>query len=128
LFCEFSTFCPPKKIPYHAIFSSGNGALNSLPFSLFLQPFWQVLSYQNSRGRGVVGKICKNPLFINFFYSVWRLIMLKIGVLRLMINNVILGVLEANFIEPTHNKQDFERTSLFQKLEARLKEMTCEYW
>ncbi|XP_062170228.1 protein MICRORCHIDIA 6-like [Alnus glutinosa] len=55
-------------------------------------PFWQVLSYQNSRGRGVV------------------------------------GVLEANFIEPTHNKQDFERTSLFQKLEARLKEMTCEYW
>ncbi|XP_059443447.1 protein MICRORCHIDIA 6-like isoform X3 [Corylus avellana] len=55
-------------------------------------PFWQVLSYQNSRGRGVV------------------------------------GVLEANFIEPTHNKQDFERTSLFQKLEARLKEMTFEYW
>ncbi|KAE8124263.1 hypothetical protein FH972_019164 [Carpinus fangiana] len=55
-------------------------------------PFWQVVSYQDSRGRGVV------------------------------------GVLEANFIEPTHNKQDFERTSLFQKLEARLKEMTWEYW
>jgi hypothetical protein len=43
-------------------------------------------------------------------------------------NNVVLGVLEANFIEPTHNKQDFERTSLFQKLETRLKEMTFEYW
>ncbi|GMY14879.1 protein MICRORCHIDIA 6 isoform X1 [Fagus crenata] len=55
-------------------------------------PFWQVVSYQDSRGRGVV------------------------------------GVLEANFIEPTHNKQDFERTSLFQKLEGRLKEMTWEYW
>jgi len=55
--------------------------------------------------------------------------MFKIGVLRCqMINSVILGVLEANFIEPTHNKQDFERTSLFQKLEARLKEMTWEYW
>lgn len=55
-------------------------------------PFWQVVSYLDSRGRGVV------------------------------------GVLEANFIEPTHNKQDFERTSLFQKLEGRLKEMTWEYW
>ncbi|KAG5526377.1 hypothetical protein RHGRI_032606 [Rhododendron griersonianum] len=37
------------------------------------------------------------------------------------------GVLEANFIEPTHNKQDFEKTSVFQKLEYRLKEMTWEY-
>ncbi|KAK8546517.1 hypothetical protein V6N12_027297 [Hibiscus sabdariffa] len=55
-------------------------------------PFWHVVNYTNSRGRGVV------------------------------------GVLEANFIEPTHNKQDFERTSLFQKLETRLKEMTWEYW
>ncbi|KAF8037098.1 hypothetical protein BT93_B0113 [Corymbia citriodora subsp. variegata] len=40
----------------------------------------------------------------------------------------VVGVLEANFIQPTHNKQDFERTSLFQKLEVRLKEMTWEYW
>ncbi|XP_048136442.1 protein MICRORCHIDIA 6-like isoform X2 [Rhodamnia argentea] len=55
-------------------------------------PFWRVVTYSDSRGRGVV------------------------------------GVLEANFIEPTHNKQDFERTSLFQKLEVRLKEMTWEYW
>ncbi|KAJ7945846.1 protein MICRORCHIDIA 6 [Quillaja saponaria] len=55
-------------------------------------PFWQVVSYSDSRGRGVV------------------------------------GVLQADFIEPTHNKQDFERTSLFQKLEVRLKEMTWEYW
>ncbi|XP_022726543.1 protein MICRORCHIDIA 6 isoform X2 [Durio zibethinus] len=57
-----------------------------------VEPFWQVVSYSDSRGRGVV------------------------------------GVLEANFVEPTHNKQDFERTSLFQKLEGRLKEMTWEYW
>uniref|UniRef100_A0A7N0RBA1 Morc S5 domain-containing protein n=1 Tax=Kalanchoe fedtschenkoi TaxID=63787 RepID=A0A7N0RBA1_KALFE len=40
----------------------------------------------------------------------------------------VVGVLEANFIEPTHNKQDFERTSLFQKLETRLRLMTAEYW
>ncbi|QCE14516.1 Histidine kinase-like ATPase [Vigna unguiculata] len=55
-------------------------------------PFWQVVSYYDSRGRGVV------------------------------------GILQADFIEPTHNKQDFERTSLFQKLEVRLKDMTWEYW
>ncbi|XP_073138674.1 protein MICRORCHIDIA 6-like [Henckelia pumila] len=55
-------------------------------------PFWHVVSYACSRGRGVV------------------------------------GVLEANFIEPTHNKQEFERTPIFQKLETRLKEMTQEYW
>ncbi|KAL1207835.1 Protein MICRORCHIDIA 6 [Cardamine amara subsp. amara] len=57
-----------------------------------IMPFWQVVSYSCSRGRGVV------------------------------------GVLEANFVEPTHNKQDFEKTVLLQKLENRLKEMTTEYW
>ncbi|XP_010477111.1 PREDICTED: protein MICRORCHIDIA 6-like isoform X2 [Camelina sativa] len=40
----------------------------------------------------------------------------------------VVGVLEANFVEPTHNKQDFEKTVLLQKLENRLKEMTVEYW
>ncbi|KAJ8623067.1 hypothetical protein MRB53_031596 [Persea americana] len=40
----------------------------------------------------------------------------------------VVGVLEANFIEPTHDKQDFEKTPLFQKLESRLKHMTLEYW
>ncbi|WOG95325.1 hypothetical protein DCAR_0414640 [Daucus carota subsp. sativus] len=55
-------------------------------------PFWRIVSFTDSRGRGVV------------------------------------GVLEANFIEPSHNKQDFEKTNVFQKLEVRLKEMTWEYW
>ncbi|CAI0547383.1 unnamed protein product [Linum tenue] len=40
----------------------------------------------------------------------------------------VVGILEANYIQPTHSKQDFERTSLFQKLEVRLKDMACEYW
>uniref|UniRef100_A0A0E0E1X6 4Fe-4S ferredoxin-type domain-containing protein n=1 Tax=Oryza meridionalis TaxID=40149 RepID=A0A0E0E1X6_9ORYZ len=40
----------------------------------------------------------------------------------------ISGVLEANFIRPTHDKQDFEKTGLFHRLETRLKEMTLEYW
>ncbi|XP_057419464.1 protein MICRORCHIDIA 6-like isoform X2 [Lotus japonicus] len=40
----------------------------------------------------------------------------------------VVGVLQADYIEPTHNKQDFERSSLSQKLEIRLKEMALEYW
>uniref|UniRef100_A0ACD6AII3 Uncharacterized protein n=1 Tax=Avena sativa TaxID=4498 RepID=A0ACD6AII3_AVESA len=40
----------------------------------------------------------------------------------------IAGVLEANFIQPTHDKQDFEKTELFQRLDTRLKDMTTEYW
>jgi len=55
-------------------------------------PFCRVVSYSDSRGRGVV------------------------------------GILKANFVKPTHNKQDFEKTYVFQKLEGRLKEMTFEYW
>lgn len=40
----------------------------------------------------------------------------------------VVGVLEANFIEPAHDKQDFERTSILLRLEARLKQMTADYW
>ncbi|TVU11226.1 hypothetical protein EJB05_44799 [Eragrostis curvula] len=38
----------------------------------------------------------------------------------------IAGVLETNFIRPTHDKQDFEKTGLFHKLETRLKDMAVE--
>ncbi|GAY42617.1 hypothetical protein CUMW_068300 [Citrus unshiu] len=41
--------------------------------------------------------------------------------------NGVVGVLEANFIEPTHDKQDFERSTLFVRLESKLKQMTLEY-
>ncbi|GLT31924.1 hypothetical protein SLA2020_066230 [Shorea laevis] len=40
----------------------------------------------------------------------------------------IVGVLEVNYIEPIHNKQDFVKTSAFQGLEDRLKRMSLEYW
>ncbi|KAL3818797.1 hypothetical protein ACJIZ3_004702 [Penstemon smallii] len=40
----------------------------------------------------------------------------------------VVGVLEANFIEPAHDKQDFERSSLYLKLEQRLKQMVMDYW
>ncbi|KAG2598389.1 hypothetical protein PVAP13_5KG358400 [Panicum virgatum] len=40
----------------------------------------------------------------------------------------VVGILEANFIKPTHDKQDFEKSNLYQRLELRLKDMTYEYW
>ncbi|KAK3151717.1 hypothetical protein QOZ80_3AG0249590 [Eleusine coracana subsp. coracana] len=40
----------------------------------------------------------------------------------------VCGVLEADFIKPTHDKQDFEKSQLYQKLINRLKDMTNEYW
>ncbi|XP_038702683.1 protein MICRORCHIDIA 2-like [Tripterygium wilfordii] len=40
----------------------------------------------------------------------------------------VVGVLEANFIEPAHDKQDFERSSQFIRLEARLKQILSDYW
>ncbi|KAH9613029.1 hypothetical protein KSS87_017497 [Heliosperma pusillum] len=40
----------------------------------------------------------------------------------------VVGVLEANFIEPAHDKQDFERSPLFIRLEGRMKQMVMDYW
>ncbi|XP_038893629.1 protein MICRORCHIDIA 2-like isoform X2 [Benincasa hispida] len=40
----------------------------------------------------------------------------------------VVGVLEANFLEPVHDKQGFERSSAFIRLETRLKQMVMEYW
>lgn len=40
----------------------------------------------------------------------------------------IIGVLEANFVEPAHDKQGFERTSVLARLEARLLKMQKAYW
>ncbi|XP_020261700.1 protein MICRORCHIDIA 2-like [Asparagus officinalis] len=40
----------------------------------------------------------------------------------------VVGVLEANFIEPAHDKQDFERTPLFIRLETKLRHIILDYW
>ncbi|CAA2933333.1 Hypothetical predicted protein [Olea europaea subsp. europaea] len=40
----------------------------------------------------------------------------------------VIGVLEANFIEPAHDKQGFERTVVLSRLEARLNFMQKNYW
>ncbi|KAK1260022.1 hypothetical protein QJS04_geneDACA015406 [Acorus gramineus] len=40
----------------------------------------------------------------------------------------VIGLLEANFIEPAHDKQGFERTTMLARLEARLINMQKQYW
>ncbi|XP_048330184.2 protein MICRORCHIDIA 7 [Ziziphus jujuba] len=40
----------------------------------------------------------------------------------------VIGVLEANFVEPAHDKQGFERTTVLARLEARLVQMQKTYW
>jgi hypothetical protein len=40
----------------------------------------------------------------------------------------VIGVLEANFVEPAHDKQGFERTTVLSRLEARLLHMQKDYW
>ncbi|XVE63715.1 hypothetical protein DITRI_Ditri07aG0041900 [Diplodiscus trichospermus] len=40
----------------------------------------------------------------------------------------VIGVLEANFVEPAHDKQGFERTTVLARLEARLIQMQKAYW
>ncbi|XP_028076830.1 protein MICRORCHIDIA 4-like isoform X1 [Camellia sinensis] len=40
----------------------------------------------------------------------------------------VIGVLEANFVEPAHDKQSFERTTALARLEARLVVMQKSYW
>ncbi|CAK7336772.1 unnamed protein product [Dovyalis caffra] len=40
----------------------------------------------------------------------------------------VIGVLEANFVEPAHDKQGFERTTVLARLESRLVQMQKHYW
>ncbi|KAJ0247993.1 hypothetical protein HA466_0163680 [Hirschfeldia incana] len=40
----------------------------------------------------------------------------------------VIGLLEANFIQPAHNKQGFERTALLARVENRLNKFQKTYW
>ncbi|XP_058195614.1 protein MICRORCHIDIA 7-like isoform X2 [Rhododendron vialii] len=40
----------------------------------------------------------------------------------------VIGVLEADFVEPAHDKQGFERTTVLSRLETRLLQMQKDYW
>lgn len=70
-----------------------------------------------SDGRGVIG--LSLPMFL-------RYICFLICVLTLY--GPITGVLEANFVEPAHDKQGFERTTVLSRLEAKLVQMQKTYW
>ncbi|KAL8477846.1 hypothetical protein ACS0TY_029945 [Phlomoides rotata] len=80
-----------------------------------IRPYWKVTADGHSRGFGVVGMLT-DPKFIVMLLPV------------LSVDFWYLGVLEANYIEPAHDKQDFERSTLYVKLEARLKQMVSDYW
>lgn len=87
--------------------------------SLFCQPFWRLWNSAGSDGRGVIGALIKKLL--NF---------LLVGLLRSTTeaHNFFVGVLEANFVEPAHDKQGFERTIVLSRLEGRLIQMQKTYW
>ncbi|RDY06104.1 Protein MICRORCHIDIA 1, partial [Mucuna pruriens] len=76
--------------------------LNSDPdvvnYFVRMQPFWKVVADGSSKGSCVVG--------IFLFFST---VEFSLHVLTPKFP----GVLEANFIEPAHDKQDFERSVLF---------------
>ncbi|KAI3956862.1 hypothetical protein MKX01_000896 [Papaver californicum] len=40
----------------------------------------------------------------------------------------VIGVLEANFVKPAHDKQDFERTDVLSRLEMKLMNLQKKYW
>lgn len=87
----------------------------------FLQPYWKVTPDGSARGNGVVGILLVLLIFLcqtlpsNFQFLI-------------AFASVVVGVLEANFIEPAHDKQDFERSSLFIRLETKLKQILMDYW
>lgn len=71
-----------------------------------------------SDGRGVIGTSFSCLFFI---YSPEYLFPFKCFTMSI-------GVLEANFIEPAHDKQGFERTTILSRLEAKLVQMQKSYW
>ena len=40
----------------------------------------------------------------------------------------VIGVVEVDFVQPSHDKQDFERTDAMNRLEAKLKQLVPSYW
>lgn len=46
----------------------------------------------------------------------------------MLVHSANKGVLEANFVEPAHDKQGFERTTVLARLESRLVQMQKTYW
>jgi hypothetical protein len=86
----------------------------------FLQPYWKVTPDGSARGNGVVGILLFLLVsLVKHFRQIFQFLIAFAS---------DVGVLEANFIEPAHDKQDFERSSLFIRLETKLKQILMDYW
>ncbi|KAL9994758.1 putative histidine kinase/HSP90-like ATPase superfamily, morc, S5 domain 2 [Helianthus debilis subsp. tardiflorus] len=72
-----------------------------------IKPFWRLWNVAGSSGRGVIGHVSS---------------------LKSRMRYANTCVLEANFVEPAHDKQGFERTIVLSRLEARLIQMQKNYW
>lgn len=84
------------------------------------QPFWRLWNAAGSDGRGVIGVLSMFKfLMLNAFSSYWSC---------RSDHFYWAGVLEANFVEPAHDKQGFERTTVLARLETRLIQMQKTYW
>ncbi|GMY26593.1 protein MICRORCHIDIA 7-like [Fagus crenata] len=68
-----------------------------------IKPFWRVWNAAGSDGRGVIGTVSCFEITQS-------------------------SVLEANFVEPAHDKQGFERTIVLARLENRLLSIQKTYW
>ncbi|GLT86740.1 hypothetical protein SLE2022_048590 [Rubroshorea leprosula] len=74
----------------------------------------------------------------SFIYQIASYYIFSISFLRILMVIVFLskhtcasfetGVLEAIFVEPTHDQQGFERTTVLSRLEARLVAVQKDYW
>ncbi|KAK4362748.1 hypothetical protein RND71_017989 [Anisodus tanguticus] len=84
-----------------------------------IKPFWRLWHATGSDGRGVIGLL--------FYLKIHSFVACLFKVL-IVLQYLMPGVLEANFVEPAHDKQGFERTIVLSRLEARLVQMQKTYW
>ncbi|KAF5175678.1 Microrchidia-like protein [Thalictrum thalictroides] len=96
-----------------------------------IKPFWRVWHAAGSDGRGVIGISFKVAKSLNTLARNNVLFFHNNGYLEKLIFILlyrIIGVLEANFVEPAHDKQGFENTIVLQRLMKKLKKLQHEYW
>ncbi|XP_020597925.1 protein MICRORCHIDIA 2-like isoform X2 [Phalaenopsis equestris] len=106
---------------------------DELKFSKSITYKPQTVASEDAVARTTIGFAKEAPVLGIFGVNVYhknRLIMpfwkvLQEGSSR---GRCVVGIIEANFIEPAHDKQDFERTPLFIRLETKLRQLIIEYW
>lgn len=64
-----------------------------------------------------------------FLSELHRLIVIWVNFVTPLLSSLsVTGVLEADFVEPTHDKQGFERTAVLARLENKLVKIQKDYW